>query len=220
MEESSGLIHGGLCGGEEMLNELKQKKKFITLPEYPKRPTFEFLSTEINPNAKLIAFCYDDYYSFGIIQSLPHWKWLVEKGSTLGHDTCNYTTNTVWDTFPWPQTPTEAHIKKVAAAAQLFHTERTKTLKQHNMSLRDLYRLLEQPGKNPIKDLQTALDKTVLEAYGFSDKEDILSQLLALNLSVAEKEKKGEQVQEPGLPAIVKNKDSYVSADCVRFEWE
>ena len=88
------------------------------------------------------------------------------------------------------------------------------------MSLRGLYRLLEQPGKNPIKDLQTALDKAVLEAYGFSDKEDILSQLLALNLSVAEKEKKGEQMQAPGLPAFVKDKDSYVSADCVRFEWE
>ena len=88
------------------------------------------------------------------------------------------------------------------------------------MSLRDLYRLLEQPGKNPIKDLQTALDKAVLEAYGFSDKEDILTQLLALNLSVAEKEKKGDKVQSPGLPEFVKDKDSYVSDDCVRFEWE
>ena len=93
------------------------------------------------------------------------------------------------------------------------------------MSLRDLYRLLEQPGKNPIKDLQAALDKAVLEAYGFSDKEDILAQLLALNLTVAEKEKKGDPsagsgVQSPGLPEFVKNKEQYVSDDCVRFEWE
>ena len=88
------------------------------------------------------------------------------------------------------------------------------------MSLRDLYRLLEQPGKNPIKDLHEALDKAVLEAYGFSEKEDILSQLLALNLSVSEKEKKGGKVQAPGLPEFVKNKESYVSEDCVRFEWE
>lgn len=207
-------------GRAELMNELKLIRRYIALPEYPKRPAFEFISTEINPNAKLIAFCYDDYYSFGIVQSSPHWKWLVEKGSTLGHDTCNYTTNTVWDTFPWPQTPSETQIKKVAIAAKTLHTERTATLKKHNMSLRDLYRLLEQPGKNPIKDLQSALDKAVMEAYGFSDKEDILAQLLALNLSVAEKEKRGEKVTPPGLPEWVKNKEQYVTDDCVRFEWE
>jgi hypothetical protein len=88
------------------------------------------------------------------------------------------------------------------------------------MSLRDLYRLLEQPGKNPIKDLHEALDKAVMEAYGFSDKEDILTQLLALNLSVAEIEKQGKKVQAPGLPEFVKNKESYVSDECVRFQWE
>lgn len=87
------------------------------------------------------------------------------------------------------------------------------------MSLRDLYRLLERPGKNPIKDLHAALDKAVMEAYGFKEQEDILAQLLALNLTVAEKENRKEQVQPPGLPDWVKNKGEYVSDDCVRFEW-
>ena len=92
------------------------------------------------------------------------------------------------------------------------------------MSLRDLYRLLEQPGTNPIKDLHVALDKAVMEAYGFTDKEDILKQLLQLNLQVADKESRpsagsGQKVQPPGLPDFVKNKEEYVSDDCVRFEW-
>lgn len=204
---------------EDLLKELSNKKRFIATPEYSKRPIYEFISTEINPNAKLIAFCYEDFYSFGIIQSSLHWRWLVEKGSTLGHDTCNYTTNTVWDTFPWPQTPTEAQIKKVASTAKTLHTQRTATLKQYNMSLRDLYRLLEQPGANPIKDLHAALDKAVMEAYGFDDTKDILSQLLALNLTVADKENKKEKVQPPGLPEFVKNEEDYVSDECVRFEW-
>ncbi len=58
-----------------------------------------------------------------------------------------------------------------------------------------------------------------MEAYGFDDKKDILSQLLALNLVVADKENKKEKVQPPGLPEFVKNKEEYVSEDCVRFEW-
>ena len=203
---------------EDMLEQKNSLKRYIACARVTQRSIFEFFSSEINPNDKLMAFMFEDDYSFGIIQSNTHWQWFLENCTTLG-ETPNYNTGSIWDTFPWPQTPTEAQIKKVAAAAKALHTERTVTLKKYNISLRELYRLLEQPGKNPIKDLHTALDKAVLEAYGFSDKEDILSQLLALNLSVAEKEKKAEKVQPPGLPSFVKDKVSYVSDECVRFEW-
>lgn len=165
------------------------------------------------------AFCFEDYYSFGIIQSNIHWVWFINKATTLGSG-YNYNNDSVWDTFPWPQTPTEAQIKKVTAAAKELHTQRTAALKQYNMSLRELYRQLELPGSNPIKDLHTSLDKAVMEAYGFTDKEDILSQLLALNLEVAEKETRKEKVQPPGLPDFIKDKNEYVSDDCVRFEWD
>ena len=74
-------------------------------------------------------------------------------------------------------------------------------MKDHRMSLRDLYRLLEKPRKNPNKDLHAALDKAVLAAYGFDGKKDLLGQLLELNLEVAEREAKGEAVQTPGLPS-------------------
>ena len=58
-----------------------------------------------------------------------------------------------------------------------------------------------------------------MEAYGFTDKEDILKQLLQLNLQVSDKEGRKEKIQPPGLPDFVKNKEEYVSDDCVRFEW-
>lgn len=204
---------------EDMLEHFIHVKRYIVCSEVSLRPIFEFLSTEIRPNATLNVFMFDDYYSFGIIQSNLHWLWCINKCSTLG-GTYRYTFDSVWDTFPWPQKPTEAQIKKVAEAAKDLHTKRTATLKKYNMSLRDLYRLLEQPGKNPIKDLHETLDKAVMEAYGFSEKQDLLSQLLALNLQVAEQEKRGGKVQPPGLPEWVKHKDQYVTEDCVRFEWE
>lgn len=203
---------------EDMLNEKNNLTRFIAGSRVSTRIFYEFISSEINPNDALICFLLEDDYSFGIIQSASHIEWLKEKCSTLKGD-YRYTGETVWDTFPWPQNPTEAQVKKVAAAAKALHTQRTATLKQYNMSLRDLYRLLEQPGANPIKDLHAALDKAVMEAYGFADTKDILAQLLALNLLVAEKESRKEKVQAPGLPEFVKNKESYVSDECVRFEW-
>ena len=206
-------------GREDLLDEMKGLKKYIACSQTLLRPIFELISTEISPSQSLYFFGFEDNYSYGIIQSKYHWEWIKAKGATLG-DTYRYNSTFIWDTFPWPQTPTEAQIKKVASAAKALHTQRTATLKQYNMSLRDLYRLLEQPGNNPIKDLHTALDKAVMEAYGFDDKKDILAQLLALNLSVADKENKKEKVQPPGLPDFVKNKAEYVSDDCVKFEWE
>jgi hypothetical protein len=150
---------------------------------------------------------------------LFHIDWLKAKCSTLKGD-YRYTGETVFNTFPWPQNPTEAQIKKVTIASKALRDGRNKAMKDHVMSLRDLYRLLEQPGKNPIKDLQANLDKAVMEAYGFNEDADLLAQLLALNLQVAQNEKEGKPVQPPGLPEFVKNKEDYVSDDCVRFEWE
>ena len=50
--------------------------------------------------------------------------------------------------------------------------------------LRALYRTLEPPGANPLKDAHAALDAAVLAAYGFSAKKDLLAQLLLLNQAV------------------------------------
>lgn len=211
-------------GRDDMLKAKDNLKKYIAISNVSQRPIFEFVSSEINPSHLINLFAFEDDYSFGILQSKSHWEWWNVKCSTLG-GTFRYTTDSVWDTFPFPQTPTESQIKKVAEAAKTLRQERTKTMQQHKMSLRDLYRLLEQPGKNPIKDLHTTLDKAVLEAYGFTTKEKtistdfILENLLALNHEVAAKEKRGEKVQRPGLPEWIKNKEDYVSEDCVRFEW-
>ena len=212
-------------GREDMLSAMGNTNRYIALSRVSLRPLFEFISSEINPNDKIMAFCFEDDYSFGIIQSNLHWQWFLANCTTLA-ETPNYNTASIWDTFPFPQSPTESQIKKVADAAKTLREERTKTMQQHKMSLRDLYRLLEQPGKNPIKDLHAALDKAVLEAYGFNTKEKnidtdfILENLLALNHEVAAKEKRGEKVQPPGLPQWIKNKEDYVSEDCVRFEWK
>jgi hypothetical protein len=66
--------------------------------------------------------------------------------------------------------------------------------------LRALYRTLELPGANPLKDAHAALDTAVLAAYGFSAKEDLLAQLLALNLEVAARIERGDPVTAPGVP--------------------
>src|SRR4051794_41354924 len=53
-------------------------------------------------------------------------------------------------------------------------------------SLAVQYDDLRRPGKNRLRDLHEELDAAVFRAYGFSAEDEILTQLLALNLELAE----------------------------------
>jgi hypothetical protein len=200
-----------------MLNEILNLKRYIVCARVTKRPIFQFISNEIRPNDALMVFAFDDDYSFGIINSKYHWEWFREKCSTLKGD-WRYTTDSVWDTFPWPQNPSTVQIEEVAKASKALRDGRNRIMAENKMSLRDLYRLLEKPGKNPVRDLQNALDRAVTKAYGFDERDDLLEQLLNLNFKIAEREQNGETVQSPGLPVWFENKEKLISDDCVRFE--
>ena len=82
--------------------------------------------------------------------------------------------------------------------------------------LRAVYRTLELPGKHPLKDAHAALDAAVLAAYGFDAKKDLLAQLLELNLDVAAREKAGEKVTAPGVPATYPDAGTLVTDDCIK----
>ena len=144
-------------------------------------------------------FAFEDDYSFGILQSkctlaLVHNNVLKVKGDF------RYTAESVFDTFPWPQEPTRAQIKAVAEAAVALRALRRETMRKLNYSLRDLYRTLEQPGDNPLRDAHARLDAAVRAAYGMAEDVDPLAFLLELNLACAAKEKAGEKITPPGLP--------------------
>ena len=126
-----------------------------------------------------------------------------------------YTSNTVFDTFPWPQKPTAKAIKAVAAAAVALRAKRAELRAKHNLSFRELYRALELPGDHPLKDAHAALDEAVRSAYGMSSSADPLAFLLDLNAQVADAEANGDEVQGAGLPLFINDRSAYVSKDCI-----
>jgi hypothetical protein len=92
------------------------------------------------------------------------------------------------------------------------HQVRAAALQQIDGGLRALYRTLELPGKNPLKDAHAAL----LAAYGFDPKKDLLAQLLELNLEVSKREKAGEAVTPPGVPGLYGDPAGLITDDCIR----
>ncbi|SFF48939.1 DNA methyltransferase [Thermoflexibacter ruber] len=204
-------------GREEMLKSIKDLKRYIVCSRVSKRNIFDFVCTSIRPNDALMVFAFEDDYSYGILQSKVHWEWWKAKCSTLKED-FRYTSESVWETFPFPQKPTRKQITKIAELGRELRKSRNEIMKKHKkISLRDIYRNAEEFSAHPVLVLQKKLDKIVLETYGFEEDYDLLSQILELNLQVAEKEAKGETVQGAGLPDWIKDEKSFVSEDCVKL---
>lgn len=199
----------------EMMEKIEKIKRYIVCAQVTKRPIFEFVSKSINPNAALIVFPMEDDYSFGILQSGIHWEWFKARCSTLKGD-WRYTSDTVFDSFSWPQEPDEKTIDEIAKYSKELRDLRRKIMKENDFSLRDLYRLMENTPNNPVSDVQNKLDKAVRSAYGMKPKDDILEFLLRLNNDLFDKEQNGIEIQAPGFPKKFADKISkYVSDDCV-----
>lgn len=201
---------------EELISRITKLPRYIACGRVTKRPIFEFIANDIRPNDALQVFPLADDYSFGVLQSNLHWLWFTERCSTLT-DRFRYTSDTVFDAFPWPQTPDLAQATRVAEKAVTLRALRRRLMDAHNLSLRELYRTLELPGHNPLKDAQDALDAAVRTAYGMGASEDPLYFLLKLNSTLAEREATNQPVAGPGLPSLVRGSTSFVTDDCIRM---
>ena len=174
----------------ELIGAIAPLTRYIVCGRVTKRPIFEFISTTIRPNDAVQVFPYDDDYSFGILQSGLHWVWFVERCSTLT-ERPRYTSNTVFDSFPWPQKPSAGAVATVAAAAAELRGIRSELRQKHKLSLRDLYRSID------------------------ADEAEVLPFLLELNLILAGSEEAGVPIQGPGLPEWIADRAPFLTADCV-----
>lgn len=187
--------------------------RFIACSRVTKRPIFVFVDTAIRPADALQTFAFDDDYSFGILQSSIHWHWFIAKCAKL-NERPTYNPSSVFDTFPWPQAPEPAQVRAVAEAGRHIRRLRERALENvRGGGLREVYRVLEAPGKDPLKQAHIALDEAVRDAYGFSKKDDPLAALLVLNRDVFARLGAMQPVTPPGIPTGYPKTDDLISQD-------
>jgi hypothetical protein len=186
---------------QEMIRVLSTLRRYVVCSRVTKRPIFVFLTPEMRPNDSLQVFAFEDDDSFGILSSAIHWQWFVAQCSTLT-GRFRYTSNTVFDTFPWPQSPNIAQVRAVGDAGKALRAERARILRENSWSLRELYRSAELPGRHPLKTAQHNLDAAVRVAYGMEEDDEALQALLALNQSLVARQESRQRVIGPGLLAL------------------
>lgn len=222
-----------------LMDKINTCSKYIACGQITKRPIFEFISSKIHPNAALMVFTFEDDYSYGILSSNIHYKWYNARCSTMKGDP-RYTNTTTYNSFAWPQfgipfaKNSEKYIQEnkdeiaklvrsVAKCAKDFYLKRDEIRRNCKMSLREIYRTMEKPGENPLRDLQDKLNCAVLDCYKFGTpksllSDDILEMLYKLNLKCSEFESKGIKLLSPGLPEFLQGDLELYTDYCVREE--
>ena len=123
--------------------------------------------------------------------------------------------NTVFDSFVWPQKPTENDVKKVAKAALEYRLVRKGLTEKYQLTLRELHRQLEVPGENSLKKVQEKLDIAVRGAFKIGKNVDFLEFMLSENSKAFDMEKKGDAIEIAGLPSFIEDRKKYISDDCI-----
>ena len=185
---------------DSMRKALADLSTYFVVPRHSKWFIFLPAQPDWLPADSTTVIASDDFYVLGVLTSKVHRLWVTAQSSTLG-ETPRYTHNTCFETFPFPQidrnTPTKkgfkplACIEKIRATMQELHQYRSQEIERKQYGITKLYNEFFHEPDNQLYKLHAKLDKLVMQAYGFSEDDDILSKLLELNLELAEREKQG-----------------------------
>ncbi|MFH9547721.1 DNA methyltransferase [Streptomyces sp. NPDC017435] len=170
----------------ELINEIAKIPRYLATSRHMTEnriAIFAFVDSAIHPGDAVTAFALDDEFSFGVLSSSTHAAWLRARCSHIKSDP-RYTSTTVWDSFPWPQSATKQLADVVASIGAKILETREEYI-ERGVSLAKQYDSLQVPGKNRLRELHAQLDEAVLAAYGFNTDDDLVAQLLALNVDMA-----------------------------------
>jgi hypothetical protein len=193
-------------------NALSDLDRFIVTPYIGKHRFFQFLSSDIRPDDKLVNIALDDAFYLGTLSSRIHRIWSLAAGGShgVGNDP-SYNNTQCFEPFPFP-TATDEEKATIRKLGEQLDRHRKEQLDAHEgLTMTALYNVLkkEQSGEELTKkerdihekglvgvldELHDELDAAVARAYGWEpglEKEEILQRLVDLNEKRRAEEEEG-----------------------------
>lgn len=186
--------------------------RYIATVETAKHRVFVFLDASILPDNMLVNIASPDAYLLGVLSSRIHVTWALAAGGRLGYgNDPRYNKTRCFEPFPFPDASEFSRARIRQLGEQLdAHRKRQQELFP-NLTLTDLYNVLEQIRSGEpldatsqrihdqglisvLRGLHDDLDQAVAEAYGWPAElsaEDILFKLVDLNAARAAEERSG-----------------------------
>lgn len=133
--------------------------------------SFAFLPPNLVFSHALIIFPLETYSAFCALQSRPHEIWARFFGSSMKDD-LRYTPSDCFETFPFPKN--WENDPALEAAGRDYYEFRAALMIRNNEGLTKTYNRFHDPYEHDpeiqkLRELHAALDRAVLDAYGWTD---------------------------------------------------
>lgn len=154
----------------ELYARLASRSRVLVCSQVSSHLSFAFLPADWIYSQKLVVFDIESDSEFCVLQSRVHEVWTRFLSSTLKDD-LNYTPSDCFETFPPLD---DANSYSVADAGRWYYEYRSSLMTTANEGLTKTYNRFHDPHeKSPeilkLREMHEAMDRAVLEAYGWHD---------------------------------------------------
>ena len=154
-------LHAAIAGLERVLVICRHQPQWGT----------SFLSAASVFAESLIVFPLATHAAFSALQSRPHEIWARFFGSSMKDD-LRYTPSDCFETFPFPN-KWQTH-PALGAAGRTYYDFRAQLMVKHDEGLTKTYNRFHDPNETDsdiqrLRELHAAMDRAVLDAYGWAD---------------------------------------------------
>jgi len=154
-----------------LYSSLRGMRRILACSQTAKYTTFAFLPTSLVYSQKLNLFLLDVWPAFALLQCRPHEEWALFFGSSMKDDPV-YTPSDCFETFPFP--PNWQSDPTLEAVGQTYYDFRAGLMVRNNEGLTKTYNRFHDPNERDpeilkLRELHAAMDRAVLDAYGWTD---------------------------------------------------
>ena len=155
----------------ELTEATRSLKKLLAISSVAKHVAFAYLPTRMVYSHALIVFPFDNLAVFCALQSRLHEIWTHFFASSL-EERLRYTPSDCFETFPFPP---DWHTRQdLEAPGKAYYDYRAALMIDNNEGLTKTYNRFHDPNEDApaiakLRDLHAAMDRAVLNAYGWQD---------------------------------------------------
>ena len=143
----------------------------LVIPRVSNTFAFVSLPASLVHNEKTVVFPFSVLAPFAALQSRIHETWVRFFSTTLKDD-LQYTPSDCFETFPFPHS--WRNSPTLEAVGKAYYDHRAGLMVKNGEGLTNTYNRFHDPNETApeiarLRDLHTAMDRAVLDAYGWSD---------------------------------------------------
>jgi hypothetical protein len=156
-----------------LYSTVKRLKRVLVRSEVGENHMLAFVPLGWVYSHMLVAFAFDDYFHFALLQSNVHEAWVRRNASTMRTD-IRYTPTDCFETFAFPQEPRPEARAVAERIGEAYHEHRRETMVARQLGLTKTYNLFHNPectdaDITQMRELHAAMDRAILACYGWTD---------------------------------------------------